>query len=101
MATYFTTPCAMSGTPPPCLSSSSSLAKASRISACRRESLTSFFSSSKETTKYSIFASLAASLYPTQRFLPYLISPQQLVPLLALRSVPYGQQLLQPCQSHT
>lgn len=53
---HFTTPFARSGTPPPCLSNSSSLARASRISAWRSESLTSFFSSSKETTRYSILS---------------------------------------------
>lgn len=50
----FSAPRTMSGTPPPCFNSSASLAKAARISACRKESLTSFFSSSKVTTRYSI-----------------------------------------------
>ena len=52
-------PRARSGTPPPCFSSSASLAKASRMSACRSESLTFSFSSSKATTRYSIFGQVS------------------------------------------
>jgi hypothetical protein len=46
-------PRARSGTPPPCFRSSASLANASRISACLRESLTCLSWSLNFTTRYS------------------------------------------------
>lgn len=60
---YFDSPTARSGTPPPCLRSSASLARAARISACLSESFTSLFWSSKFTTRYSIWPT--CQHYPT------------------------------------
>lgn len=61
--TNLSSPLIKSGTPPPCWISSGSLARASRISAWRSESLTCRASSSKATTRYSIFVQSASSPY--------------------------------------
>lgn len=58
-------PVARSGTPPPCLISSESLASASNISAWRSDSLTSRSASSKDTTRYST-CSLVSTASPTR-----------------------------------
>lgn len=51
---YLETVC-KSGTHPPCLLSASSFASASRMSACRKDNFTFRRSSSKTTTRYSIY----------------------------------------------
>lgn len=91
---YFDSPTARSGTPPPCLRSSASLASAARMSACLSESFTSLFSSSKFTTRYSIWPT--CQHYPTDipAILPYLVSPQQGIALLAFCVAPDSQKLL-------
>jgi hypothetical protein len=88
-------PRARSGTPPPCLRSSASLANASRISACLRESLTCLSWSRNFTTRYSIWpGNQRCPCTLTSCILPYLIAPEQSIALLSLCVAPDSEQLL-------
>lgn len=92
---YSGLPRARSGTPPPCLRSSASLANASRMSACLRESLTSFSWSLKFTTRYSIWPGHQRCPHSTPlSTLPYLVAPQQSIALLSFCVAPNCKQLL-------
>jgi hypothetical protein len=93
--TYSGVPRARSGTPPPCFRSSASLANASRISACLRESLTCLSWSRNFTTRYSIWPGYQRCPRTlTSSILPYLVAPKQSIALLSLCVAPDSEQLL-------
>ena len=74
-----------SGTHPPCLLSASSFASASRMSACRKDNFTFRRSSSKATTRYSIYhCHELRSCQKTMVFLPHLPTTKHPSPCLLL-----------------